>query len=243
SSRSACQSIRVDAVMKCCDAVTKWVVTVSCRVGDTVSRLCEHKSSRVLVLTSKVAELKKHKWELPKEFASILNAHNKGIPSTGKSTASYAKGEKKTNPVTEYAELAYLVDLMGIDMVEEYHKKKLLYNKYRDKMLKRKKSPLITNCEVITKKGPITLKIYREDGSEEVISNLKTRLDQLTQTEQELKIDLNKPLKEQDLLNELKELANKKRKRTGDFSDKPRALYLSNKLNRTAEAKASVLVK
>ncbi|GKF84280.1 hypothetical protein Tco_0249178, partial [Tanacetum coccineum] len=70
-------------------------------------------------------------------------------------------------------------------------------------MLKRKKIPKITNCKVLTKKGPITLKINREDGSEEVISNLKTRLDQLTQTEQELKIDLNKPLKEQDPLNEL----------------------------------------
>nr|GEU31390.1 reverse transcriptase domain-containing protein [Tanacetum cinerariifolium] len=40
-------------------------------------------------------------------------------------------------------------------------------------MLKRKKNPKITNCEVLTMKGPITLKIYREDGSDEVISNLK----------------------------------------------------------------------
>ncbi|GKC30523.1 hypothetical protein Tco_1037817 [Tanacetum coccineum] len=110
-------------------------------------------------------------------------------------------------------------------------------------MLKRKKIPKITNCEVLTKKGPITLKIYREYGSDEVISNLqvsdlhsaewrkviqacldksekgwktlydlaKTRLDQLTQTKQELNIDLNKPLKEQDPLNELNELANKGR--------------------------------
>ncbi|GJV52288.1 hypothetical protein Tco_1448029 [Tanacetum coccineum] len=116
-------------------------------------------------------------------------------------------------------------------------------------MLKRKKSHKITKCEVLTKKGPITLKIYREDGSDEVISNLKvsdlhlgewreviqacpdksekgwktiydrvkTRLDQLTQTEQELKIDLNKPLKEQDHLNELNELANNKR--TSDLKD------------------------
>ncbi|GJS77179.1 integrase, catalytic region, zinc finger, CCHC-type containing protein [Tanacetum coccineum] len=45
---SACESVRADAVMKGCDAVTKWVVTVSCRTGDAVSRLCEHKSSRVL---------------------------------------------------------------------------------------------------------------------------------------------------------------------------------------------------
>nr|GEV56562.1 hypothetical protein [Tanacetum cinerariifolium] len=213
-------------------------------------------SSTVSSHTTQVAELKKHMWELSKEFlalpcqissiqthiktpealpcvtfrifrfASILNAHNKGVPSAGKSTASPAEGEKNTNPVTEDAELANLIDLMGIDV--------------------------ITNYEVLTKKGPITLKIYREDGSEEVNSNLKvsdlhlaewreviqacpdksekgwktiyglvkTRLDQLTQTEQELMIDLNKHLKEQDPLNELNELATKKKKKVGDF--KPR---------------------
>ncbi|GJS56090.1 hypothetical protein Tco_0629452 [Tanacetum coccineum] len=93
------------------------------------------------------------------DFASILNAHNKGVPSAGKSTASPTEGEKNTNPVTEDAELENLVDLIGIDVVEEYHKKKLLYNKYCNKMLKRKKNPKITNCEVLIKKGPITLKI------------------------------------------------------------------------------------
>ncbi|GKC08126.1 hypothetical protein Tco_0999736, partial [Tanacetum coccineum] len=106
-------------------------------------------------------------------FASILNAHNKGVPSIGKSTTSPTEGEKNTNPVTEDAKLANLVDLIGIDVVEEYHKKKLRYNKYCDKMLKRKKSPKITNCEVLINKGPITQKIHREDRSEEVISNLK----------------------------------------------------------------------
>ncbi|GKD47040.1 hypothetical protein Tco_1271685 [Tanacetum coccineum] len=91
-------------------------------------------------LTTQVAKLKKHMWELPKEFlalpgqisliqthvktlealpglsnnvtdtlnrfANILNAHNKGVPSAGKSTASHAEGEKNTNPVIEDAELA-----------------------------------------------------------------------------------------------------------------------------------------
>ncbi|GKD68872.1 reverse transcriptase domain-containing protein, partial [Tanacetum coccineum] len=42
SSRSACESERADAVMKGCDAVTRRVVTASCRTGDAVSRLCEH---------------------------------------------------------------------------------------------------------------------------------------------------------------------------------------------------------
>ncbi|GKA29620.1 RNA-directed DNA polymerase like protein, partial [Tanacetum coccineum] len=203
-------------------------------------------------------------------FASILNAHNKGVPSAGKSTTSPAEGEKNTNPVIEDAELANLIYLMGIDVVEEYHKKKLLYNKYCEKMLKREKSPKITNCEVLTKKGPITLKIYTEDGSEEVISNLKvndlhlaewrkviqacldksekgwktiyglvkTRLDQLTQTEQELKIDIKKPLKEQDPLNELNELTNKQRKKAGDFSDEPRPQFLHwGTSNRAAKSK------
>ncbi|GKC68566.1 hypothetical protein Tco_1101164, partial [Tanacetum coccineum] len=58
-----------------------------------------------------------------------------------------------------------------------------------------------------------------EKGWKTIYDLVKTRLDQLTQTEQELKIDLNKPLKEQDPLNELNELANKKRKRTSDLKD------------------------
>ncbi|GKA61765.1 hypothetical protein Tco_0761284 [Tanacetum coccineum] len=74
----------------------------------------------------------------------------------------------------------------------------------------------------------VTAILNREDGSDEVISNLKTRLDQLTQTEQELKIDLNKPLKEQDPLNELNELANKKRKRTSDLKDHSRGRLLGS---------------
>ncbi|GJT78627.1 hypothetical protein Tco_1045352 [Tanacetum coccineum] len=56
-----------------------------------------------------------------------------------------------------------------------------------------------------------------EKGWKTINDLVKTRLDQLTQTEQELKIDLNKPLKEQDPINELNELANKKRKRTSEL--------------------------
>ncbi|GKD94462.1 hypothetical protein Tco_1374299, partial [Tanacetum coccineum] len=52
---------------------------------------------------------------------------------------------------------------------------------------------------------------------------VKTRMDKLAQIEQELKIDFNTPLKEQDPMNELNELANKERKRAGDFSDAPRS--------------------
>ncbi|GJY23799.1 hypothetical protein Tco_0397457 [Tanacetum coccineum] len=149
------------------------------------------------------------------------------VPSIGQAAASPAEGEKNTEDAG--TNLKYeLIDLLGKDVVTQYYTKKLLFDKYYDKILKRNKIPKITNCEVLIKKGLITLKIYREDGYDEVISNLKvsdlhsaewrevlqacldksekgwktiydlvkTRVDQLTQIEQELKIDLNQPLKE-----------------------------------------------
>ncbi|GJW32251.1 hypothetical protein Tco_0052283 [Tanacetum coccineum] len=158
------------------------------------------------------------------EIAQDFEFPSKSIKQ-GQSTASPAEGEKNTKDAETNLK-DELVNLLGINVVTQYYNKKLLFDKYCDKMLKRNKSPKITNYEVLTKKGPITLKIYREDGYEEVISNLKTRLDQLTQTGQELKIDLNKPLKEQDLLNEQNELANKKRKRTSDLKDHSRGRLL-----------------
>ncbi|GKB00865.1 hypothetical protein Tco_0828909 [Tanacetum coccineum] len=66
-----------------------------------------------------------------------------------------------------------LVNLLGIDVVTQYYNKKLLYDKYCDKMLKRRKSSKITNCDVLTQKGLISLKVHREDGTIEVISNDK----------------------------------------------------------------------
>nr|GEX80478.1 hypothetical protein [Tanacetum cinerariifolium] len=50
---------------------------------------------------------------------------------------------------------------------------------------------------------------------------IKTRMEYLDQTKKELKIDFNKPLKEQDPLNELNDLANKKRKRASDSTTTP----------------------
>nr|GEU44385.1 hypothetical protein [Tanacetum cinerariifolium] len=109
-------------------------------------------------------------------FFSLETAQDFGFPSKsikqGQATASPAEGEKNTNDVETNLK-DELVNLLGTNVMTQYYNKKLLFDKYYDKMLKRKKIPKITNCEVLTKKGPITLKIYREDGSEEVISNLK----------------------------------------------------------------------
>ncbi|GJT20906.1 retrovirus-related pol polyprotein from transposon TNT 1-94 [Tanacetum coccineum] len=235
-------------------------------------------------LKKHVVELKNIQWELPVElqalpalvssvqiprllskvtetlnrFATVvenaLEATTKVVPSAGQATASPAEGEKNTTKDAETKLQNELVDLLGIDVVEQYQNKKLLFDKYCDKILKRRKSSKIINCDVITQKGPISLKVYREDKTIEVIANLKvselhlaewrevvqacpdrkekgwktiyglikTRMEYLDQTEKELNIDFNKPLKEQDPLNELNEFANKKRKRTSDLKDHSR---------------------
>ncbi|GJU82201.1 hypothetical protein Tco_1284566 [Tanacetum coccineum] len=190
------------------------------------------------------------------ENASGVARNN--VPLADKAIASPTKGEKNTNPATTDAKPNLhdeLVDILGIDVVTQYYNKKLLYDKYCDKMLKRRKCSKITNCDVLTQKGPILLKVHREDGTSEVISNvkvsdlhlvewrevvqacpdrkekgwktiyglIKTRMEYLDQTEKELKIDFNKPLKEQDPLNELNDLVNKKRKRNGDSTNHSRS--------------------
>nr|GEX05248.1 hypothetical protein [Tanacetum cinerariifolium] len=91
----------------------------------------------------------------------------------GQASASPAEGEKNTTKDAETSLQNELVDLLGIDMVEQYHNKKLLFDKYYDKMLKRRKSSKIINCDVLAQKGVISLKVYREDGTIKVIANFK----------------------------------------------------------------------
>ncbi|GKA95164.1 hypothetical protein Tco_0817202 [Tanacetum coccineum] len=185
---------------------------------------------------------------------NALGATSMNAPLEGKATASLAKGEKNTKDAETNLQ-KQLIDLLGIEVVEQYHSKKLLFDKYCDKMLERRKSSMIINYDVLTQRGPISLKVYREDGLSEVIKNIKvsdlhlaewrevvqacpdrrekgwetlyglikTRIEYLEQTKKDLKIDFNKPLKEQDPLNELNELANKKRRRTSDLKDYSRS--------------------
>ncbi|GJR07197.1 hypothetical protein Tco_0530181 [Tanacetum coccineum] len=158
-------------------------------------------TSTISSLSCQVAELKNIQWELAAKFLdlphlklktldSLLDLLNKvtntlnkfatlvenasgattmGVPSADKATASPAEGENDadTNLKNE------LVDLLGIDIVTQYYKKKLLYEKYCEKMKKRRQRSKIINCDVLTKKGPISLKVYKEDGTAEVIEKFK----------------------------------------------------------------------
>ncbi|GJX35974.1 hypothetical protein Tco_0247531 [Tanacetum coccineum] len=71
-------------------------------------------------------------------FATLVEnssgATSTGVPSADKATASPAEGEKDayTNLKNE------LVDLLGIDIVTQYYNKKLLYERYCEKMKKRR---------------------------------------------------------------------------------------------------------
>ncbi|GKB71228.1 hypothetical protein Tco_0932640 [Tanacetum coccineum] len=108
---------------------------------------------------------------------SLGKAQDFGFPSKsieqGEATASPAKGEKNTTKDAKTNLQNELVDFLGIDMVEQYHNKKLLFDKYYDKMLKRRNNSKIINYDVLIQKGPISLKVYREDGTIKVIANFK----------------------------------------------------------------------
>nr|GEW45735.1 hypothetical protein [Tanacetum cinerariifolium] len=75
------------------------------------------------------------------------------VPSAAQATASPAEGDKNTNPATKDAKPTNLHDelvyLLGIDIMTQYYNKKLLYDKYCNKMLKRRKSSKIINCDVL----------------------------------------------------------------------------------------------
>nr|GEV77675.1 copia protein [Tanacetum cinerariifolium] len=140
-------------------------------------------------LTSQVAELKTLQWELPEEFLSLPTKEKKlnkfdFVTKDGrhihlseeqinnqKKLEEEAKGEtaKQEGQVRK----ADLIDLLGPEVVHKYYSYKLQYDRYCDKMLNKRAESRITNCDVLTRKGPITFKVYREDGTYEVIPNFK----------------------------------------------------------------------
>ncbi|GJW34372.1 hypothetical protein Tco_0054404 [Tanacetum coccineum] len=124
-----------------------------------------------------------------------------------------------------------LIDLLGPKVVNKYYNDKLQYDRYCDKMLNRRTKSRITNCDILTRKGPITLEVYREDDTSEIIPEFKAsdlhlgewreveRMDYLRTTKAELGIDLDRPLSEHDPLDRLNDLGNKKRNHADNIYD------------------------
>ncbi|GJX03615.1 hypothetical protein Tco_0189531 [Tanacetum coccineum] len=124
-------------------------------------------------------------------------ATSKGVPSAGLTTASPAEGEKNTNPATKDVDTTNLhnelVNLLSIDIVTH----DLQLAEWRE----------------VVQAYPNR----KEKGWKTIYRLIKTIMEYLDQTEKKLKIDFNKPIKEQDPLNEINDLANKKRIRTGSL--------------------------
>ncbi|GJY01402.1 retrovirus-related pol polyprotein from transposon TNT 1-94 [Tanacetum coccineum] len=139
--------------------------------------------------------------------------------------SSKKKDFKKFDFVTEDEEHVHLTEEQTV--VNKYYNDKLQYDRYCDKMLNRKAKLRITNCDILTRKGPITLKVYREDDTSKIILEFKASDLHLGEWREvvkacpnkkaELGIDLDRPLSEQDPLDRLNDLPNKKRKHADDI--------------------------
>nr|GEV00087.1 hypothetical protein [Tanacetum cinerariifolium] len=88
----------------------------------------------------------------------------KKIEEEAKAEATRCEGEKRKEE---------LIDLLGREMVNKYYNNKLQYDRYCDKMLNRRAKLRITNGDILTRKGPITLKVYREEDISEIIFEFK----------------------------------------------------------------------
>ncbi|GJY10706.1 hypothetical protein Tco_0378891 [Tanacetum coccineum] len=175
-----------------------------------------------MVESSKKKELKKFDFvtesgehvHLTKEQISA----QKKIEEEAKAEATGREGEIRKEE---------LIDLLGPEVVNKYYNDKLQYDRYYDKMLNRRAKSRITNCDILNRNGLITLKVYREDDTSEIIPEFKASDLHLSEWREvitacpnkkvELGIDLDKPLSERDPLDRLNDLANKKRKHADDI--------------------------
>ncbi|GJV00089.1 hypothetical protein Tco_1329359 [Tanacetum coccineum] len=95
--------------------------------------------------------------------SSKKNAQKK-IEEEAKAKAARREGEMRREE---------LIDLLGPKVVNKYYNDKLQYDRYCDKMLNRRAKSRITNCDILTRKGLITLKVYKEDDTSEIIPEFK----------------------------------------------------------------------
>ncbi|GKE06422.1 hypothetical protein Tco_1398440 [Tanacetum coccineum] len=150
-------------------------------------------------------------------------ATSKDVSSACQTTTSPAEGEKNTINLHKMLKRRKSSKIINYDVLTQ--KGPILLNVYmEDKTIE-----VISNFKV----SDLHLAEWREvvqacpdrkeKGWKTIYGLLKTRMKYLDQTKKELNIDFNKPFKEQDTLNELNNLANKKKKRTGDLKDHSRS--------------------
>nr|GEU82782.1 hypothetical protein [Tanacetum cinerariifolium] len=83
--------------------------------------------------------------------------------------SSKKKELKKFDFITKDGEHIHLTE----EQINQQKKIKEEYDRYCDKMLNRRVKSRITNFDILTRKGPVTLKLYREDYTSEIIPEFK----------------------------------------------------------------------
>ncbi|GKB41207.1 hypothetical protein Tco_0886149 [Tanacetum coccineum] len=153
-------------------------------------------------ISSKDAEEEETKSDSENEHANLANYM---VESSKK------KKLKKFDFVTEEVdkEKNELVDLMGIDVVKKEDGTTEVIPNFKSSDLH------LAEWREVVQACPNR----KEKGWKTIYEQINTRMDYLHHTEEELKINFSKPLEEQHPLDELNDLANKKRKRADDFHD------------------------
>ncbi|GJX62044.1 hypothetical protein Tco_0294944 [Tanacetum coccineum] len=158
-----------------------------------------------MVESSKKKEFKKFNFVTKsEEHVHLTKEHisaQKKIDEEAKAEAARREGEMRKEE---------LIDLLGPEVVKKYYNDKLQYDKYCDKMLNRRAKSRITNCDILTRNGLITLKVYREDDTSEIILEFKASDLHLREWREVVKVYPKKRLNDQE---------NKKRKHANDIHD------------------------
>ncbi|GKD92921.1 hypothetical protein Tco_1372758, partial [Tanacetum coccineum] len=131
--------------------------------------------------------------------STLKKAGDHCVPSAGQANIKPVEGDKNTQQVT-----------ISQDTEEEDTK-----SDSDDNTINMAGSMVDSSNKKKLRSLILSLKVYREDGTDEVIPNFKDRDLHLAK----LGIDLDKPLSEQDLLDKLNEMAKKKRKIANDIYD------------------------
>ncbi|GJV05487.1 hypothetical protein Tco_1343143 [Tanacetum coccineum] len=202
------------------------------------------------------------------KFAQVLNSASskvgdQSVPSAGQADTMHDAGEDTNNQtISSFFKKDKGKKAMSSKDAEEVstesesddettHVPGSMVEYSKKKELKKRAKLRITNYDILTRKGPITLKVYREDDTSEIIPEFKAsdlhlgewreivtacpnkkgkgwtsiykqtqeRIDYLRTTEGEQGINLDRPLSEQDPLDRLNDMENKKRKHTNDIHD------------------------
>ncbi|GJS72329.1 hypothetical protein Tco_0705170 [Tanacetum coccineum] len=110
-----------------------------------------------------------------KEESTESDSDNEPTHVPGSTCTKKIEEEAKAEAVRHEGEIRKeeLIDLLGPQVVNKYYNDKLQYDRYYDKMPIRRAKLRITNCDILTRKGLITLKVYREDDTSEIIPEFK----------------------------------------------------------------------